>query len=77
MIPVKWYIVIMLGAGICAFLYGVMRGDVRVILGSRVHQTLRVTPAMEAGLTGKAWTVRSLVKLMEPKSILDGIARVA
>jgi hypothetical protein len=27
----------------------------------RVHQTLRVTPAMEAGLTGTVWTVRDLL----------------
>jgi transposase-like protein/IS1 family transposase len=27
----------------------------------RVHQTLRVTPAMEAGLTNRVWTVRDLL----------------
>lgn len=27
----------------------------------RVHQTLRVTPAMEAGLTDYVWTVRELL----------------
>jgi hypothetical protein len=27
----------------------------------RVHQTLRVTPAMEAGLTDHVWTVRELL----------------
>jgi hypothetical protein len=27
----------------------------------RVHQTLRVTPAMEAGLTDHAWTLRELL----------------
>ena len=27
----------------------------------RVHQTLRVTPAMEAGLTGHVWTIRELL----------------
>ena len=27
----------------------------------RVHQTLRVTPAMEAGLTDHAWSVRELL----------------
>jgi len=31
----------------------------------RVHQTLRVTPAMEAGLTDHVWTVEELVSIME------------
>jgi len=31
----------------------------------RVHQTLRVTPAMEAGLTDHVWTVLELVMLLE------------
>lgn len=43
----------------------------------RVHQTLRVTPAMEAGLAHRAWMIEELVKLMEPKSILDGLKRGA
>lgn len=43
----------------------------------RVHKTLRVTPAMEAGISDHIWTVEELVKLMEPKSILDGILRIA
>ena len=33
----------------------------------RVHQTLRVTPAMEAGLTAHAWTLEELVSLLEMK----------
>ena len=36
----------------------------------RVHKTLRVTPAMEAGLTHHVWTVEELVALLpadEPK----------
>jgi len=40
----------------------------------RVHKTLRVTPAMEAGLSDHVWTMEELVSLMEPKSILDGLA---
>jgi hypothetical protein len=28
---------------------------------SRVHQTLRVTPAMEAGLTDHVWTIAELL----------------
>src|ERR1022692_3247408 len=31
----------------------------------RVHQTLRITPAMEAGLADHVWSVLELVKLME------------
>jgi len=27
----------------------------------RVHQTLRVTPAMEAGLTDRVWSIRDLL----------------
>jgi hypothetical protein len=30
----------------------------------RVHQTLRVTPAMEAGITDHIWTVEELVGLL-------------
>lgn len=32
----------------------------------RVHQTLRVTPAMEVGLTDHVWSVSDLVGLLEP-----------
>ena len=32
----------------------------------RVHQTLRVTPAMEAGLTDHIWTLEELAALAEP-----------
>jgi hypothetical protein len=30
----------------------------------RVHQTLRVTPAMEAGSTGHVWTLEEIVGLL-------------
>jgi hypothetical protein len=43
----------------------------------RVHKTLRVTPAMEAGLADYVWTIEELVRLAEPKSILDGLMQVA
>jgi IS1 family transposase len=33
----------------------------------RVHKTLRVTPAMEAGLTDHVWTLDELVNLLEKK----------
>ena len=31
----------------------------------RVHQTLRVTPAMEAGVTDRVWTIEEMVELMD------------
>jgi hypothetical protein len=34
----------------------------------RVHQTLRVTPAMEAGLANHIWTVDELIALL-PKPV--------
>lgn len=40
---------------------------------ARVHQTLRVTPAMEAGVANRVWSVEEIVALLEPKSMLDGI----
>jgi hypothetical protein len=43
----------------------------------RVHQTLRVAPAMEIALSEYVWGVDELVNLMEPKSILDGLTQVA
>jgi IS1 family transposase len=33
----------------------------------RIHQTLRVTPAMEAGLSGTPWSIADLCELIEPK----------
>ena len=33
----------------------------------RVHKTLRVTPAMEAGLTDHVWSLEQLVGLLEQK----------
>jgi hypothetical protein len=33
----------------------------------RVHQTLRVTQAMEAGLTDHVWSLEELVGLLEQK----------
>jgi len=31
----------------------------------RIHQTLRVTPAMQAGLTDHVWELEELVKLID------------
>ena len=36
----------------------------------RVHQTLRVTPAMEAGLADHVWSVSELVNLLESRLLL-------
>ena len=33
----------------------------------RVHQTLRVTPTMEAGVTDHVWSVEEIVALLEGK----------
>jgi IS1 family transposase len=33
----------------------------------RVHKTLRVTPAMEAGLTDHVWDIEEIIKLLETK----------
>jgi hypothetical protein len=34
----------------------------------RVHQTLRVTPAMEAGISTHVWNIEELVGLLETKA---------
>src|SRR6202012_3969707 len=33
----------------------------------RIHQTLRVTPAMEAGLTDHVWTIAELLGILDAK----------
>ena len=35
----------------------------------RVHQTLRVTPAMEAGITDHVWSVEDVIALL-PKPVM-------
>jgi hypothetical protein len=47
------------------------RGALRVLQLCRVHQTLRVTPAMEAGLTNHVWSLEELIGLLEPNSVRD------
>jgi hypothetical protein len=32
---------------------------------AKIHQTLRVTPAMEAGVTGHVWTAEEIVSLLD------------
>ena len=34
---------------------------------ARVHQTLRVTPAMEAGVSDHVWSIAKIVSLSEAK----------
>ena len=43
----------------------------------RVHQTLRVTPAMEAGISLHVWTIGEMVALLDKRSILDGLLKIA
>ena len=31
----------------------------------RIHQTLRVTPAMEAGVSDHVWTIEEIAKLLD------------
>jgi hypothetical protein len=31
----------------------------------RIHQTLRVTPAMEAGITDHVWSLEELIELLD------------
>ena len=33
----------------------------------RIHQTLRVTPAMEAGISGHVWSMSELLSLLEAR----------
>lgn len=33
----------------------------------RIHKTLRVTPAMEAGVTGRLWEMSDIVALIEER----------
>jgi hypothetical protein len=36
----------------------------------RVHQTLRVTPAMEAGIADHIWSIEEIVNLLNPLEIV-------
>jgi IS1 family transposase len=40
----------------------------------RIHQTLRVTPAMEAGIAGHVWSIEDVVGLLDPKSEMGAVA---
>jgi hypothetical protein len=41
----------------------------------RIHQTLRMTPAMAAGVTDKLWEIGDIVALIEAKEAAKPIAR--
>ena len=32
----------------------------------RIHQTLRITPAMAAGVTDRLWSIENLIELLLP-----------
>lgn len=36
---------------------------------ARIHQSLRVTPAMEAGLTNHVWGLEEIAALADPKPV--------
>ena len=35
----------------------------------RIHRTLKVTPAMEAGVTSKLWNLEDIVRLIEEREL--------
>jgi hypothetical protein len=43
----------------------------------RIYKTLRVTPAIEAGLANHVWEIEELVALMEAQSIMDGLKPIS
>ena len=44
---------------------------------ARIHQTLRVSPAMAAGVTGKLWSVYDIVALIEAKESEAKVAKTS
>jgi hypothetical protein len=37
----------------------------------RIHQTLRSTPAMKAGITDHVWTLEEMVRLLDSERVGD------
>jgi hypothetical protein len=37
---------------------------------TKVHKTLRVTPAMQAGLTDRVWTMAEIVGILDRESLV-------
>jgi hypothetical protein len=37
----------------------------------RIHQTLRVTPAMEAGISDHVWSIEEIVDLLDLAKVQD------
>ena len=40
----------------------------------RIHQTLKITPAMAAGVTSKLWVISDMVKVLEDWEAAQKIA---
>ena len=40
----------------------------------RIHQTLRVTPAMEVGISGHVWSIEEVVSLLDSAEIAKAAA---
>ena len=45
-------------------------------LTCRIHQTLRMTPAMAAGITNRLWEIEDVIDLLDNKSQNDKIFEV-
>jgi IS1 family transposase len=43
----------------------------------RIHQTLRVTPAMEAGIANHVWTIAEIVNLLESESVKSRLPKAS
>jgi IS1 family transposase len=43
----------------------------------RIHQTLRITPAMEAGIANHVWTLAEIVNLLESESVKSRLPKAS
>jgi hypothetical protein len=46
-------------------IFGPLRFTTRTTTFCRIHQTLRVTPAMEAGISDHVWLIEEVVSLLD------------